>query len=105
MGVKEENIERMGYAKEAMFTTIITRNNNRYEVDHTLEEVYNMIDDARRRQVGNGTERQHIRRLDVVFRRIIRKESRSDSLYRQAVVVNVDDIVEYVPLDEYAYSD
>lgn len=102
--VTQENVARMGEAANAMYTTIITTNGNAYQVDHTLEEVFKMIEDARRRQVGHGEQRQHVRRMDVVFRRIIEGGKRADSQYREAVVVNVDHIVEYYPLDEAPYD-
>lgn len=105
MGVTEENIERMGKAAECNYSTIITTNGNAYDVDHSLEEVFRMIEDARRRQVGDGVERRHVRRMDVVFRRRLEGSSRPDADYRGAVVVNVDHIVEYVPLSETAYTD
>ena len=86
--VTAENVDlKMGYAGDAMYTTIFT-NFGSVEVDHTPSQVFKMLDVAKHHNTI------------AVFRRRIFKPNRSDADYRAIVMLDPANVQGYVPLDE-----
>lgn len=71
-----------------------------YEVSHTPKEVREAIDTARRRQVGKGQQRLHLRPDLVVLKYLSPRGGKSDAAYRDTINLNPDMVVAILPLDE-----
>lgn len=92
MGLDGKMVERLGKSAEANYSTLATPSGY-IEVAHSPADVCNDIEVSI--EVGSA----------VVFRRMIRTQSRADAAYRGAVVLDPRHITAVFPLDEIPYED